>query len=143
MRRRIITLLAVAALTGLTATVALAASPHFIKNATSATRSGNTLSADFKISGLGLNVTQVDVTLSADAQCVNPGSNKPKAGNKQSFSSGGTFTVRNGTAEGTLDLTATFQPDCTPPMTVEYSNVSLTASVDGVIVATATIPGTF
>lgn len=143
MRRRIITLLAVAALTGLTATVAMAASIHFIKNTTSVTRSGNTLSADFKISGLGLNVTEVDVALSADAQCVNPGSNKPKAGNKQSFSAAGTFTVRNGTAEGTLNLTATFQPNCTPPMSVEYSNVTLTASVDGVIVATASIPGTF
>jgi hypothetical protein len=143
MRRFITTLLCVAAVAGLTATVALAGSPHFIKNATSVARSGNSLVADFKISGLGLTVTQVDVALQADAQCVNPGSKKPQASNKGTFSADGTFTVENGTAEGALTLTPTFQPDCTPPMTVQFSNVVLIATVDGQVVATANISGTF
>jgi hypothetical protein len=136
-------MICVVAIAGLTATIASASSIHFIKSATSATRSGNSLVADFKISGLGLTVTQVDVKLQADAQCVNPGSNKPKAANKGTFSAEGTFTVNNGTAEGQLTLSPSFQPDCTPPMTVVFSNVVLIASVDGQVVATANISGTF
>jgi hypothetical protein len=136
-------MICVVAIAGLTATIASASSIHFIKSATSATRSGNSLVADFKISGLGLTVTQVDVKLQADAQCVNPGSNKPKAANKGTFSAEGTFTVNNGTAEGQLTLSPSFQPDCTPPMTVVFSNVVLIASVDGQVVATANITGTF
>jgi hypothetical protein len=143
MRKSMVVLLCVAAFAGLTAAVAVAASPHFIKSATSVSRSGNSLVADFKISGLGLTVTQVDVSLQADAQCVNPGSKKPQASNKGTFSADGTFTVNNGTAEGELTLTPTFQPDCTPPMSVQFSNVHLVASVSGVVVATAAISGTF
>jgi hypothetical protein len=143
MRKSILTMICVVAIAGLTATIASASSIHFIKSATSATRSGNSLVADFKISGLGLTVTQVDVKLQADAQCVNPGSNKPKAANKGTFSAEGTFTVNNGTAEGQLTLSPSFQPDCTPPMTVVFSNVVLIASVDGQVVATANISGTF
>jgi len=143
MRKSIITMLCVAAVAGMTATVALAGSPHFIKNATSVHRSGNSLVADFKISGLGLTVTQVDVSLQADAACINPGSKKPQASNKGTFSADGTFTVQNGTAEGELSLTPTFQPDCTPPMSVQFSNVVLVASVEGQVVATANVSGTF
>jgi hypothetical protein len=61
-------------------------------------------------------------------QCINPGSNKPKAGNKQSFSSTSNVPVQNGKANFSEDLTATFQPDCTPPMTVEFSNVVVTVT---------------
>jgi len=143
MRKTIITLLSALAILGVTASVAVAASPHFIKSATSVSRDGNSLVGDFKISGLGLTVTQVDVELKADAACVNPGSNKPKAANKATFSADGTFTVNNGTALGELVLSPSFQPDCTPPMSVEFSNVQLIASIDGVVVATASIAGTF
>jgi hypothetical protein len=143
MRKSILTMISVVAIAGLTATIASASSIHFIKSATNAARSGNSLVADFKISGLGLTVTQVDVKLQADAECVNPGSNKPKAANKGTFSAEGTFTVNNGTAEGELTLSPSFQPDCTPPMTVVFSNVVLVASVDGQVVATANISGTF
>ena len=143
MRKSLLTMIGVVAIAGLTATIASASSIHFIKSATSAARSGNSLVADFKISGLGLTVTRVDVKLQADAECVNPGSNKPKAANKGTFSAEGTFTVNNGTAEGQLTLSPSFQPDCTPPMTVVFSNVVLVASVDGQVVATANISGTF
>jgi hypothetical protein len=142
-RLRILVLLALA-IGAVLATTAVAVNAHFINNATSVTRSGNSLQAVFKIAGLGTNVTTVQVTLQADAQCVNPGSNKPKAGNKQTFSASGNFDVdKSGSAEGSLTLTATFQPDCTPPMTVEFSNVILIAKVQGEVVATKSFTGTF
>ena len=133
-----------------TAATALAGSAHFIKNDTTVTRQGDSLVATFKVAGLG-DENQIRVELSADAQCVNPGTQKPKAANKQSFSADGDFPVQNGRAQGTLTLTATFQPSCSPPMTVEYSNVQLvaydsndTADVsDDVVVATFAVRGSF
>ena len=130
----------VAALVGAVAAVsavAFAGSPHFVT--ADATRSGNTLSVNFKEAGLG-NEPQVHVVLSATALCVNNGGKHPKAVNKTSVSAAGDFPVQNGRAEGTLSLTATFQPDCTPPMTVVFTDVSLTDETSG---ATANIPGTF
>jgi hypothetical protein len=130
----------VAALVGAVAAasaVAFAGSPHFVT--ADATRSGNTLSVNFKEAGLG-NEPQVHVVLSATALCVNNGGKHPKAVNKTSVSAAGDFPVQNGRAEGTLSLTATFQPDCTPPMTVVFTDVSLTDETSGV---TANIPGTF
>lgn len=142
-------LVCVAALAG--SAIAVAGSAHFIRSATSVTRSGDSLVANFKVAGLG-DENQVRVVLSADAQCVNGGSNKPKAGNKQSFDAQGNFPVQNGQAEGTLTLTATFQPSCSPPMTVSYSNVRLEAydtngtlndTSDDVLVASFSVSGTF
>jgi len=88
---------------------------------------GDSLVASGKVAGLG-NVPQIDVTLSADAACVNRGGNKPSAENKQSFNAAGSFPVQNGKALFALDLEAVFQPSCTPPMRVEWSNVSLTVT---------------
>ena len=130
----------VAALVGAIAAVsavAFAGSPHFVT--ADVTRDGNTLTANFKEAGLG-NEPQVHVVLSATALCINPGSKHPKAANKESVSAEGTFPVQNGKAEGSLTLTATFQPDCTPPMTVQFTDVKLTDTTSGV---TANIPGTF
>lgn len=124
------------------ASAAYAVSPHFINNATNVTREGDSLVANFKLAGLG-DEPFIDVELSADAACINPGSNKPKAANKQSFSTDGQFAVQNGQSTGTLTLTATFQPSCSPPMTVEYSNVTLTATEPDGTVITKTFSGTF
>jgi hypothetical protein len=126
--RRHAVLLGVAAVAALTIVgSALAVSnAHFVGNPT-ASRSGNTLTVSGKVAGLG-QVEVITVTVSADAQCVNPGSNKPKASNKQSISSTENVPVQNGKANFSLDLTATFQPDCTPPMTVEFSNVVVTVT---------------
>ena len=126
--RRHAVLLGVAAVAALTIVgSALAVSnAHFVGNPT-ASRSGNTLTVSGKVAGLG-QVEVITVTVSADAQCVNPGSNKPKAANKQSISSTADVPVQNGKANFSLDLTATFQPDCTPPMTVEFSNVVVTVT---------------
>jgi len=91
------------------------------------TVNGESLMVSGKVAGLG-NVPQIDVTLSADAACVNRGGNKPSAENKQSFNAAGSFPVQNGKALFALDLEAVFQPSCTPPMRVEWSNVSLTVT---------------
>jgi hypothetical protein len=130
----------VAALVGAVAAisaVAFAGNPHFIT--ADASRSGNTLTVTFKETGLG-NEPQVHIVLSATALCINNGGKHPKAVNKTSVSAADDFPVQNGKAEGTLSVTATFQPDCSPPMTVAFTDVSLTDETSG---ATANIPGTF
>jgi hypothetical protein len=91
----------------------------------SGARDGNTITVEFKVAGLG-DIEQIFVEITADAACVNPGSNKPKAANKESFSAGENVPVQNGHADGTVELTATFSPDCSPPMSVEFSNVQIT-----------------
>jgi hypothetical protein len=141
--RRHAVLLGVAAVAVLTIVgSALAVSnAHFVGNPT-ASRSGNTLTVSGKVAGLG-QVEVITVTVSADAQCVNPGSNKPKASNKQSISSTADVPVQNGKAIFSLDLTATFQPDCTPPMTVEFSNVVVTVTAADGTNLRFRFPGTF
>jgi hypothetical protein len=113
---------AVVALTVLGPAIARAGSPHFVS--VTVERDGNTLIADGKEAGLG-SETQVHIVLSADAACINPGDNHPKADNKESFSAEGDFPVQNGKALFYLELTPTFQPDCTPPMTVVFTNVKV------------------
>ena len=116
-----------------TASTALAGNPHFVT--ADASRSGNTLTVAFKEAGLG-NEPQVHVLLSATALCIN----NPKAANKTSVNAAGDFPVQNGKAEGTLSVTASFQPECSPPMTVQFTDVNLTDETSG---ARADIPGTF
>jgi hypothetical protein len=133
-RRVLLVLTAVAAITCLvlaTAGVAVAGSPHFVDGTVIATQDGATLTVTFKEAGLG-DEAQVHVVLTADAACINPGGNHPKAGNKESVSTAGDFPVQNGHTEGSLSVTATFQPTCSPPMTVEYSNVTLTDVTNGI-----------
>jgi hypothetical protein len=108
---------------------AFAGSPHFVF--VDVSQSGNTLTVTGKEAGLG-NETQVEIRVTADAQCVNPGGNKPSAANKQSVTASGVFPVQNGRADFTLSATATFQPNCTPPMTVVFSNVVVTDVTHGV-----------
>jgi hypothetical protein len=110
------------------AVVAAVSNAHFVGTPTLSS-SGNTATASGKVAGLG-NVTQIHVEVSGDAACINPGSKHPKAANKESFSAEGDFPVQNGKALFSLSLTATFQPDCTPPMTVAWSNLSVTVTAD-------------
>ena len=107
------------------------ADPHQV-GACTLTQSGNTLTIEGKEAGLGSLVDTVSISFSADASCINPGSNKPKAANKTTVSGSGTFDVNNGKADFSLTGTATFQPDCTPPMTVVYSNLTVTDTTSGV-----------
>jgi hypothetical protein len=130
MKRRILFLFAAAVATLTVVGVAIAGNAHFV-GTPSITVSGNTVTVSGKVAGLG-NIEQIDVEVSGDAACVNPGSKKPKAANKQSFSSTSTEPVQNGKANFSDTLTATFSPDCTPPMSVEWSNISIhVTAVDG------------
>jgi hypothetical protein len=128
-------LLLVAALALTTAAVAVpvawAGSPHFVSNTVTATRSGDSLIVSGKEAGLG-DEAQVHIVVSATAECINPGSKHPKAANKESVSAEGDFPVQNGKAEFSLTLTATFQPSCSPPMTVRFTNVTVTDETNGI-----------
>jgi len=104
----------------MTAAIAWAGNPHFID--VTVTREGNSLVVSGKETGLG-NESQVHIVVTATAACVNPGSKRPQAENKISVSAEGDFPVQNGKAEFNLTLTPTFQPDCSPPMTIVYSDV--------------------
>jgi hypothetical protein len=84
-----------------------------------------------KEAGLG-NETQVHIAVTATALCINNGGYHPKAVNKGSFSAEGDFPVQNGKAEFSLTLIATFQPDCTPPMTVSWIDIVVTDTEHGV-----------
>lgn len=139
MRKFMVVALATFFSTLLFATPALAGSAHFINNAFSISRDGNSLTVSGKEAGLG-NLEQVEIQLTATAACVNPGGNKPKAANKQSLSAVGDFPVQNGKADFSLTLTASFQPECSPPMTVEFSNVVVTDLTNGI---SKSFPGTF
>ncbi len=120
MRRIILALVLALTTAAVSVLPALAGNPHFVT--VSATRSGNTLIITGKEAGLG-DEQQVSIEVNASASCINPGDNHPKAANKESVSATGTFPVQNGKAEFTLYLTATFQPECAPPMTVVFSSV--------------------
>lgn len=97
-----------------------AGSPHFVS--VTATRNGDTLTVSGKEAGLG-SETQVHIEVTATAECVNGGGKHPKAVNKESISEEGDFPVQNGKAIFELTLRPSFQPDCSPPMTVRFSNV--------------------
>lgn len=127
------------AVAALAVPAAWAGSPHFINNAFTITRSDNTLTVSGKEAGLG-DEAQIHVELSATALCINPGAHHPKAANKESVSAEGDFPVQNGKADFTLSVTATFQPDCSPPMTVVFTDVTVTDTTNGL---THSFPGTF
>lgn len=110
--------------------VAFAGSPHFVGDIT-VTRTGNSLTVSGKEAGLG-NEDQVHIVVTATASCINPGDKHPRAANKQDISAEGNFPVQNGKADFSLTLTATFQPDCTPPMTVVFTNVTVTDTTNGI-----------
>jgi hypothetical protein len=106
----------------LCAPAAWAGSPHFVS--ISVVRSDNSLTVIGKEAGLG-NETQVHIELTATALCINPGGNHPKAVNKEDVAAAGDFPVQNGKADFSLTATATFQPECSPPMTVQFTDVQV------------------
>ena len=134
MSRKVGILVAVfTALVVIVSTVA-AGNAHFV-GTPQLSSSGNTATASGKVAGLG-NIDQIQVTVSGDASCINRGNKNPSAENKDTFSASGTFPVQNGKALFSLGLSATFQPDCTPPMRVEWSNLSVIVSVGGEVILT-------
>jgi len=119
--RRLLLFAIVASMTmAVAAPSVFAGSPHFVS--VSATRSGDSLIISGKEAGLG-SETQVHIEVTATAECVNGGGKHPKAVNKESVSAEGDFPVQNGKALFELTLTASFQPDCSPPMSVRFSDV--------------------
>ena len=128
MRR--VMLVAVLALTtaAVAVPVAFAGSPHFVGTPT-ITRSGDAITVSGKVAGLG-DETQINVAVTADVACINPGNNEPKAENKGATIAEGTFPVQNGKANFSVTGTGTTSPDCSPPMTLRYSNVVVTVSGD-------------
>ena len=110
------------------ASLLLAGNAHFV-GLPQLSAFGSTATVSGKVAGLG-NIPQIHVVLSGDAQCVNRGNNKPQAANKQAFAASGDFPVQNGKAVFQLALEADFQPECAPPMTVEWSNLSITVTAD-------------
>jgi len=89
------------------------------------------LTVSGKEAGLG-NKTQVHIVVTADAQCINPGGNHPQAGNKESFSVEGDIPVQNGKAIFSLTVEAAFQPDCSPPMSIVWTNVVVSDAEHGI-----------
>jgi hypothetical protein len=121
------------------AQAALAVSPHFLfANVTNVT--SNSITVSFKEAGLGNSLDSVNITLSGTAECINPGSHHPKASNKTGFLVGDTFNVSNGQATGSLTYTVTISPNCTPPMTLAFTDLVVT---DTTFNDSISIPGTF
>jgi hypothetical protein len=131
---RILLILAAALLTPLAfALPASAGSAHFVDGTVQAVASddGSSLTVSGKEAGLG-DEPQVHIVVTATASCINPGNNHPKAANKESVSAEGDFPVQNGKADFSLTLTAVFQPSCSPPMTVSWSDVVVTDTTSGI-----------
>jgi hypothetical protein len=133
LRARYVAAAAIVGAVAALSTVAFGGAPHFIKNAFAVTSSGNTITVSGKEAGLG-DEAQVHIVLSATAECINPGGHHPKAANKTSVSSAADFPVQNGQAEFRLTATATFQPECSPPMTVVFSNITITDTTNNISV---------
>jgi len=139
MRKLIALIFATLLLSALGAPPASAGSPHFVNNGFSISSDGTTLTVSAKEAGLG-DETQIHVVLDATALCINPGGHHPKAVNKQSISSDADVPVQNGKADYTLTVTASFTPECVPPMTVVFTNVTITDTTNGL---TKSFSGTF
>jgi hypothetical protein len=139
MRRFIPTALVALAAAAVGAPVAWAGSPHFVDSTVQAMRTDNSLTVTGKEAGLG-DEEQVDIVVSATAECINKGEHHPKAANKESVSKEGTFPVQNGKANFELTVTATFQPACSPPMTVVFTNVTVTDTTNHI---SQSLTGTF
>jgi hypothetical protein len=130
MQRRIPSLLVGIAFVGiLAATGAWAGNPHFVEITVSC--EDNTVTVSGKEAGLG-NEPQVHIEISGTAECINPGGHHPKAENKTGVAAAGDFPVQNGKANFTLTATATFQPECSPPMTVVFSDITVTDTTSGI-----------
>jgi hypothetical protein len=131
MQRRILSLLVGIAFVGvLAATGAWAGSPHFVScEIVSVSSTSVTVAA--KEAGLG-DEAQITVELTADALCINSGGNHPRAVNKADVATASDVPVQNGKANYTLTGTATFQPECTPPMTVSLTNILITDLTNGI-----------
>lgn len=143
MRRTLSTLGATCLVLILTASAALAVSNAHFVGAPTATRDDNTLTVSGKVAGLG-NVDVITVTITGEVACINPGSKHPKAANKESFSFTSEEPVQNGKANFSETIDGSkIDPSCSPPMTLQFSDVEVTVTaVDGTFLQYS-FPGTF
>ena len=91
----------------------------------------NILTVSGKEAGLG-NEEEVHIVVTVTALCINLGDNHPRAANKASAEAEGDFPVQNGKANFTLTATAMFQPACSPPMTVMFTDIVVTDETSGI-----------
>jgi hypothetical protein len=136
MRRFIPPVLALLAAAAVGAPVAFAGSPHFV-GAPTATRTDNSLTVSGKEAGLG-DEAEVNILVSATAECINKGENHPKAANKETVATGTNVPVQNGKANFSLTVTATLK--CSPPMTLVFTDVTVTDTTNNI---SANLTGTF
>lgn len=137
--RRALALLAVPFLALAAALPAAAGSAHFVDGTVAASRTGEVLTVSGKEAGLG-DELQVHIVVTATAACLNPGGNFPSAANKETVTASADEPVQNGKAYFSLDLTAVFQPSCSPPMSIVYGDVTVSDTTNGI---STTLPGTF
>jgi hypothetical protein len=132
MRRVIFIAMAVLATLVLTLPTAWAGEPHFVgQGCTLVSVSGTCVTVSAKEAGLG-DEAQINVELTAEAQCINPGEKHPKAANKADVAADADVPVQNGQSTYTLTGCAVFQPDCSPPMTVVFSDITITDNTNGI-----------
>jgi len=139
---------------GFMATTVRAQNPHFLSCDVSGVNSNGTLSSDFRIAGLGSNVS-IQVTATADASavyaCLNHGQKCPSAANKSTVTgtvtAQGIFTSgKNGSVRGSLTVNPPTTPLHCPGgqtlvlVSVNYTNVSVSAPPAAVC---NTSPGNF
>lgn len=142
MTRLLKVLFATSLVLGLTATAAVADSPHFVQGpTTSVSVSGSTvnLNLSFKAAGLGSTLEtatwHVDGTGTLFSRCYNKGGNKPQADNKQEtvpISADFDTDVRNGqtTFSGTVaSVTSTLT--CPGNQVVKVESFSATGTLTG------------
>jgi len=124
---------------GLTPAAVSAGSAHYINSAFTESCTEDTLTVTGKEAGLG-DEEDVHVVLTATAVCINPGTRHPKAENKEGASAEGDFPVTNGKADFSLTASAELQPDCSPPMTIVWTDVVITDDANGL---TKSLPDCF
>ena len=137
--RRLILAVLVLAVGAVGAPVAWAGSPHFVDSTVTASRSGNTLTVSGKEAGLG-EEPEIKIVITATAECINKGEKHPKAENKGTITTQFPVTVQNGKANFSETLTATFKPECSPPMTLAFTNVKVEDETNKIFVI---LTGTF
>lgn len=116
------------------ASVAVAASPHFIGTPT-ATVSGNSLTVSFSAAGLG-NAEGATFTLAGPvtvaSRCYTRSGNKPQAANKQetvNVSQTETFPVRNGRTNGSFTVSPLSTLTCPKGQVVVIESVDFSQLV--------------
>lgn len=106
--------------------------------AISVSRTENTLTVMGKVAGLG-DGAPIKAEVSATALCVDAGGQHPTTVGKKRVDAAGEFPVQDGEADLALSVTAAFRQLCSPLMTVQFTDVTLT-DTDGL---THSFAGTF